>query len=227
MKLIKPMMAVAAFGLALGMMAANAQQIVTTTDTFGSGMNTSTIDFVTVGNPGNGNDGSGYGGVPYTYRISTYEISQNDITTATATVDGLTNVTAGAHSGDRPAANISWYEAAAFVNWLNTSNGHQAAYDLAFTISWSMTLWSSADAWQLGGENLYRHKDAYYFLPSEDEWYKAAYHQNDGVTANYWDYATGSNTAPTPVASGTASGTAVYLQEISAAPADVSPRRAA
>lgn len=41
-----------------------------------------------------------------------------------------------------------------------------------------------------------RHKDAYYFLPSEDEWNKAAYHQNDGVTANYWDYATGSNSIP-------------------------------
>ncbi len=44
--------------------------------------------------------------------------------------------------------------------------------------------------------NLYRHKDAYYFLPSEDEWYKSAYHKNDGVTANYWDYAMGSNSVP-------------------------------
>jgi len=56
-----------------------------------------------------------------------------------------------------------------------------------------------------GGENLYRHKDAYYFLPSENEWSKAAYHQNDGVTANYRDYATGNNTIPTAV-SGEASG---------------------
>lgn len=221
-KTIKTLTAVAA----LGMMATGSAQI-TTTDTFGSGANTFTIDFVTVGNAGNGNDaGAGggsysspYGGVDYVYRISTYAISQNDIATATAA--GLANVTAGAWTGDRPAANISWYEAAAFVNWLNTSNGHQAAYNLTFDSDsgWSMTLWSSEEAWQLGGENLYRHKDAYYFLPSEDEWYKAAFHQNDGVTANYWDYATGSNTAPTPVAGGTASGTAVYNGQ--SGPADV------
>jgi formylglycine-generating enzyme required for sulfatase activity len=73
-----------------------------------------------------------------------------------------------------------------------------------------LTLWNSGQAWQAGGENLYRNKDAYYFLPSEDEWYKAAYHKNDGVTANYWDYATGSNSIPTAVASGTTAGTAVY-----------------
>ena len=75
------------------------------------------------------------------------------------------------------------------------------------------------DAWQAGGENLYRHKDAYYFLPSENEWYKAAYHQNDGVTANYWDYATGSNSIPMEVADGTETGTAVYYGQ--AGPADV------
>jgi formylglycine-generating enzyme required for sulfatase activity len=134
---------------------------------------------------------------------------------------GLTNVTAGAWTGDQPAGNISWYEAAAFVNWLNTSTGHQAAYDLTWNGSaWTMNLWSSADAWQAGGENLYRHKDAFYFLPSEDEWYKAAYHKNDGVTANYFLYATGSDAAPTPVASGTLSGSAVYNAQ--SAPAVIS-----
>ncbi len=187
-------------------------------DSFGSGANTFTIDFVDVGNAGNANDaGAGggsysspYGGVGYDYRISTYEISQSDITNATAS--GLSNVTGGARTGNEPAANISWYEAAAFVNWMNTSNGHQAAYDLTFSSGWSMTAWGASNQAATGvdsGTNAYRHKDAYYFLPSEDEWYKAAYHQNDGVTANYWDYATGSNTIPTPVASGTTSGTAV------------------
>src|SRR5687767_7425263 len=72
-----------------------------------------------------------------------------------------------------------------------------------------------------GGENLFRHKDAYYFLPSEDEWYKAAFHKNDGVTANYWDYATGSNTIPTAVASGIAAGTVVYGQPAGQGPANV------
>ena len=36
-------------------------------------------------------------------------------------------------------------------------------------------------------------------IPSEDEWYKAAYHKNDGVTGNYFDYPTSSNIAPSDV----------------------------
>ena len=184
-------------------------------DPFGSGGNAFTIDFVTVGNAGNGNDaGAGggiysspYGGVSYTFQMGVTEVSQDWITKATNL--GMTNVTAGTWTGSQPAASMTWYEAAGFVNWLNTSKGYQAAYQLNGTNT-ALTLWSSVDAWQPGGENLYRHKDAYYFLPSEDEWYKAAYHQNDGVTANYWDYATGSNTIPTAVASGTGAGTAVY-----------------
>ncbi len=71
-----------------------------------------------------------------------------------------------------------------------------------------MNLWSSGQAWTAGGENLYRHKDAYYFLPRENEWYKAAYYNPGG--SNYFFYPTGSDTAPTPVASGTNAGTAVY-----------------
>jgi hypothetical protein len=58
--------------------------------------------------------------------------------------------------GAQPAGNVLWYEAAVFVNWLNTSTAHQAAYNLD---GFNMSLWSSAEAWQLGGENLYRHKD--------------------------------------------------------------------
>jgi len=38
---------------------------------------------------------------------------------------------------------------------------------------------------------------ARFFITSEDEWYKAAYHKNDGVTGNYWDYPTNSDTVPT------------------------------
>lgn len=171
-------------------------------DTFGSGSNVFEIDFVTIGNPGNSDDaGAGggvystpYGGVAYTFRMGTYEVSQDMVTKATNL--GMSNVTAGDWAGDRPATSLTWYEAAAFVNWLNISTGHQAAYNLTFNGSWSMSLWDSEVAWQLGGENLYRHEDAFYFLPSEDEWYKAAYHKNDGVTANYWDYATGSNSMP-------------------------------
>ena len=100
---------------------------------------------------------------------------------------------------------ISWYEAAAFVNWLNTSQNYQAAYQVSYnegTGEWSMDLWDSAEAWQLGGENLYRHRDAHYFLPSVDEWYKAAYY--DPALNVYFDYPTGQNVGdpPTAVTSG-------------------------
>ncbi len=193
-------------------------------DTFGSGPNTFTIDFVNIGNAGNADDAgaggglysSAYGGVSYGYRMGTHEISQDAITKATAS--GLTNVTAGPWTGSQPSANITWFEAAAFANWLNTSTGHQAAYQIDAGLT-ALTPWTLSDA-GYDASNLYRNSNAYYFLPSEDEWYKAAYHQNDGVTANYWDYATASNTAPTAVASGTAPGTAVYNM-VASAPAAV------
>ncbi len=143
-------------------------------DTFGSGGNTFTIDFVDIGNAGNANDaGAGggsssspYGGVSYTYRMGVTEVPQDWITKATAL--GMTNVTAGGFTGNKPATNMTWHEAAAFVNFLNTSTGHQAAYQLDGTNT-ALTLWTSGQAWQAGGQNLYRHKDAYYFLPSENE----------------------------------------------------------
>ena len=187
-------------------------------DTFGTSGNEFTIDFVNIGHAGNAADTTGYGAVPYEYRASTYEITQDAITKATAS--GMTDVTAGPWTGSQPAANISWYEAAAFVNWLNTSTGKTAAYDLAWNGSaWSMNLWSSADAWQLGGENLYRNKDAFYFLTSENEWYKAAYYNPAG--SNYFLYPTASDSAPTAVASGSDAGTAVYDQPLEQGPAGV------
>ena len=175
-------------------------------DTFGTSGNEFTIDFVDIGNAGNAADTTGYGAVPYEYRVGKYEITQDAITKATAS--GMSNVTAGAWSNNQPAANISWYEAAAFVNFLNTNSGKTAAYNLTFTTNWSMALWSSEQAWTAGGTNLYRNKNAFYFLPSENEWYKAAYYNPGG--SNYFLYPTGSDTAPTTVASGTNAGTAVY-----------------
>ena len=182
-------------------------------DTFGTSGNEFTIDFVSIGNAGNAGDtrtntsSFGRGAVPYEYRMGKYEISQNAITKAT--LSGMANVTAGAWTGNQPAANITWYEAAAFVNFLNTSTGNTAAYDLTFSSgSWSMALWSSEQAWTAGGTNLYRNKNAFYFLPSENEWYKAAYYNAAGT--NYFLYPTASSSAPTAVASGTGADSAVY-----------------
>ena len=38
------------------------------------------IDWVTVGNPGNANDDTGYGGVSDVYQISTYEVTAGQYT---------------------------------------------------------------------------------------------------------------------------------------------------
>lgn len=54
-----------------------------------------------------------------------------------------------------------------------------------------MTTWSTEQAW--GGTNLYRHKDAYYFLPTEDEWVKAAYWNGSEIQ----EYATIGDVTPT------------------------------
>ncbi len=181
-------------------------------DTFGSGGNTFTIGFVPIGNAGNAADGSGYGAVPYNFNMSTFAISQDQIVKATAS--GAISLGGGAWVGSQPAANVTWYQAAAFVNYLNTSTAHAKAYNLNAGAT-TLTLWTPSDA-GYDASNLYRNKDAYYFLPSENEYYKAAYYDpNKAGGAGYWLYATGSNTIPTAVASGTAAGTAVYNSVVS------------
>lgn len=214
MKTLTLLPAVAALAALLTLTAQSPAQA----DTFGTSGNEFTIEFVNIGDTNNAADTTGYGAVPYTYRVGSYEISQNNITSATAS--GMSNVTAGAWTGNQSAANMSWYEAAAFVNWLNTSTGKTAAYDLTFSNGvWSMALWSSEQAWTAGGTNLYRNKDAVYFLPSENEWYKAAYFNPDGI--NYFLYPTASSTAPIAVGSGTNADSAVYLQTVGHGPAGV------
>ena len=81
----------------------------------------------------------------------------------------------------------------------------------------NIALWSSAEAWQLGGENLFRHKDAHYWLPSMDEWYKAAYY--DPTTETYFEYPTLDGSVPTAVASGTGPNTAVFYPSSAQGPA--------
>ena len=190
-------------------------------DTFGSGSNSFEISFVQISQTNNATDpasGNRYGAVPYEYRAGKYEITQDSITKATAS--GMANVTAGPWTGNQPAATINWYEAAAFVNFLNTNSGKTAAYDLTFSSgSWSMALWSSEQAWTAGGTNLYRNKNAFYFLPSENEWYKAAYYNAAGT--NYFLYPTTTTNVPTAVASGTNANTAVYNQAALQGPAAV------
>ena len=196
--------------------------------TFGSGANQFDMTFVEIGSPDNADDTTGApnpaGKVEYTYQMGKYEVSRDMITKANA-VGGLGITLAdmssyGGNGVDKPATGVSWNEAARFVNWLNTSQGFQAAYNFTTDgVNDNIALWSSTDAWQLGGENLYRHKDAHYWLPSMDEWYKAAYYNpNTGV---YGDYPSLTGSVPAAVSSGTADNTAVFNQTSAQGSADI------
>jgi hypothetical protein len=202
-------------------------------DSFGSGGNAFTIDFVTIGNPGNANDAafdntlpdysSPYGGVGYEFRMGTYEISEDMIDKAN-TLGGLL-ITKDTRGVNKPATGVSWNEAARFVNWLNVSSGYAPAYKFAVNpgdggytgnseANAYIELWTVSDA---GYDvlNRFRNTNARYFLPSIHEWYKSAFFSGAG----YYDYATAS--IPTPVGSGTAPGSAVYMQPFDQGPADI------
>jgi hypothetical protein len=206
-------------------------------DTFGSGANTFNIDFVNIGNPGNAADTTGSpnpaGAVPYTYNMGKFDVSRDMITKANTLgslgvpLADLTSI--GGNGVNRPATGVSWNEAARFVNWLDTSTGSTPAYKFAlqpvdggYSSNADIQLWTPSDA-GYNPNNLYRNSQARYFLPSDDEWYKAAYYDpsKNGGAGGYWQFPTGSNSAPTPVASGTGAGTAVYNQSSSTGPADI------
>jgi len=205
--------------LALGYQGASATSLL---ETFGSGDNAFTMDFVTIGNPNNAADTTGSpipaGSVAYTYNLGKYEVSRDIITKANSagslgiTLGDLTIY--GGNGGNKPATAITWYEAAKFVNWLNTSTGGTAAYK--FDGSGTFQLWSEWDA-GYDANNLFRNSLAKYWLPSSNEWYKGAYGSPNGT---WYDYATGSNSAPTAVAGGTDPNTAVYGGQ--SGPADIS-----
>jgi formylglycine-generating enzyme required for sulfatase activity len=203
------------------------------TVTFGSGANAFDMTFVTIGNPGNAADTTGNpnpaGAVDYEYGIGKFEVSRDMITkynadfgTANSLEITLWDMEAegfvDGNLANKPATGISWNEAARFVNWLNTSTGGVAAYKFTTSgVNDFNALWTSSDA-GYDPNNKFRNSLAKYVLPSPDEWYKAAYFSPGGT---YYDYATGSDTAPSSVPFGTLDNTAVYNQTGDVGPADV------
>ena len=175
-----------------------------------------TIDWVTVGNPENIADTTGApnpcGAVDYEYQIGKYEVTAGQYTeflNAVAATDtyGLYNTSMDGsygckiqQSGDlnsytysvasdwenRPVNYVSWYDSLRFANWLH--NGQLAGSQDAST--------TEDGAYDMSGSSVVRKAGAQVWLPSEDEWYKAAYHKNDGVTGNYFDYPTSSDSTP-------------------------------
>lgn len=185
-----------------------------------------TMDTVPVGNPGNAGElsGAGAGGyapdaivgaVDYTYNIGTYEVTSAqyvEFLNAVAASDpyGLYNTYMWSHDygckiqrsgssgsyaysvaadrADRPVNYVSWYDAARFSNWLTTGDTESGVYTFGGATTVTDILDHETAAATLG-------KTAW-FIPTEDEWYKAAYHRNDGATGNYFNYPTGSDTEP-------------------------------
>ncbi len=95
--------------------------------------------------------------------------------------------------GDKPVNYVSWFDAARVSNWLmngatRTSSTETGAYTLNNAITGGAAAVNSG---------------ATFYIPTENQWYKAAYYKGGGTTAGYWDYATQSDTAPTAVTSGT------------------------
>ncbi|MCP4246446.1 MAG: formylglycine-generating enzyme family protein [bacterium] len=172
------------------------------------------MDWVTVGDPGNVDDthGAGYGGVAATYNIGQYEVTNSQYAkflnaVAASDPNGLYNVSmgsgfggitrsgsAGSYTyspiggrGNMPVNFVGWYDTLRFANWMHNgqptgaqdpSTTEDGAYDMSL------------------GSDVVRKSGARVFLPSEDEWYKAAYYKGGGTDAGYWDYPTQGDTSP-------------------------------
>ena len=162
-------------------------------DTFGNGANSFNIEFVYIGNANNPDDTTGSpnpaGKVEYDYRIGKYEISEQMIDKANA-LGGL-GIPKDSRGPNKPATSVNWFEAAKFINWLNIDANSTPAYK--FDGSGNFRPWGSSDP-GYNRNNFYRNSQAKYFLPSVDEWYKAAYYDPNGGV--YFDYPTGSNNLP-------------------------------
>jgi formylglycine-generating enzyme required for sulfatase activity len=193
--------------------------------TFGSS-NQFTMEFVTIGNPGNTADTGGSpnpaGSVAYGFQIGKYEVSRDMIVkynaeygTANSLEITLQDMTAyGGNGSSKPATGVSWNEAARFVNWLNTSQGYAAAYKFTTSgVNDNISWWTSGEE-GYNAANPVRNSEARFVLPVMDEWYKAAYYDPDAV--DWFKYPTSGNTAPSqvPDGGGTDANTMVYNSSI-------------
>ncbi len=136
------------------------------------------IDFVNIGNVGNIGDTAvaGYGAVNYEYSIGKYEVTADQWAAVIAADSVVGN--GGLGSGSQPTRSTNWYEAALFSNWLTSGNALMGAY------TFSGGTFTGVD--RVTALTTY---GTIYMLPTEDEWYKAAYLKSDGTA--YTPYATG------------------------------------
>ena len=89
---------------------------------------------------------------------------------------------------------VNWFDAARYANWLH----HGPRIDGTVFRNLQLGAYDFTGTSEIpdNAATVTRSPNARFFIPTENEWYKAAYHKNDGASGNYWDYPTGSNTAP-------------------------------
>jgi len=92
-----------------------------------------------------------------------------------------------------PVNFVSWFSAARFVNWLQ--NGQLSGTSATPTMEFGAYTLNSATS----GNLVARSGSAQFFLPSVNEWYKAAYY--NGSSTLYTLYQTGTNGTPTATVS--------------------------
>jgi len=184
------------------------------------------LEMVIVGDPGNGPGEAPpfgeFGAVATTFRIGKFEVTNAQYATflnavAATDTNGLftasmeTDARGGirqfgtspnfvygvkAGMGDKPVNFVSFWNACRFCNWLHNgrSRGLQSA-GTTETGSYDLTIPGA-----IAGNTVTRSPGAKFFLPTEDQWYKAAYHQPASVGGDvdgYWLYPTRSNEVPT------------------------------
>lgn len=180
------------------------------------------IEMVKVGNPWNAADqdfGDGqFGAVPYEFSIGKYEVTLAQYAAflnAVAATDtfglyngnmatnlnsaGIERSAAEPYSytvigdGTRPVTYVSWFDAARFCNCLHNGRPN-GAQDSTTTENGAYPLNGATS-----GVGIVLNRGAKFWIPSEDEWYKAAYHQPAdqlGDVDDYWLYPTKSNAVP-------------------------------
>jgi len=136
---------------------------------------------------------TGYGGVNYSYQISQYEVTGADFNAAATADSNVGDCQYDSLNG--PAYYVSWNEAVKYCNWLTSGNAYLGAY--------THDAGSFTGIDRAGAISTY---ETVYVLPTEDEWYKAAYWRDD-INDQWSLYAHGTDDTPTW---GTASGWNYY-----------------